>query len=148
MFLTINSPEQQLRSSPVEKVTLPTEIGEITILPGHQPLISVVKTGVVRITPQDMPPVDSGYTVVDGQVMIAVSKGLVAITHEEIILTTSVGASSPEESTEVLEKMHADMLVRIAQIKNDGNEEDLEDAIMHMEKITADLRIAKMSHVR
>gem|GEM_PF-5977974 len=59
MLLTINSPEQQLRYGAVEKVTLPTEIGEITILPGHQPLISVIKTGMIRLVPQEMPHADA-----------------------------------------------------------------------------------------
>jgi hypothetical protein len=63
-------------------------------------------------------------------------------------VTTSVGTSGSQETTEVLEKMYADMVVKIAQIKTDGNEEDLEDAIMHMEKITANLRIAKIGNVR
>jgi F-type H+-transporting ATPase subunit epsilon len=141
MLLTINSPEQQLRKGAIQKVTLPTEIGEITILPGHQPLISVIKSGMVRLVPQEMPSPEQGYTLVDGHVMIAV-------TEQEIIVTTSVGTSGTQETTEVLEKMHADMVVKIAQIKTDGNEEDLEDAIMHMEKITANLRIAKIGNVR
>jgi F0F1-type ATP synthase epsilon subunit len=148
MLLTINSPEQQLRKGAIQKVTLPTEIGEITILPGHQPLISVIKSGMVRLVPQEMPSPEQGYTLVDGHVMIAVAKGLVAVTEQEIIVTTSVGTSGTQETTEVLEKMHADMVVKIAQIKTDGNEEDLEDAIMHMEKITANLRIAKIGNVR
>lgn len=148
MLLTINSPEEQLRNGVIEKVTLPTEIGEITVLPGHQPLISVIKAGMVRLVPQEMPQSDAGYTVADGHVLIAVSKGLVAITDSEIIVTTSVGTSSTQETAEVLEQMHADMLVKLAQIKEDGNQEDLEEAIMNMEKITADLRIAKIGHVR
>lgn len=74
MLLTISSPEQQLRSAQIEKVTLPTEIGEITILPGHHPLISVIKTGMIRLVPTEMPAEESGYVVVDGHVVIAVSK--------------------------------------------------------------------------
>jgi len=148
MLLTINSPEQQLRYGAVEKVTLPTEIGEITILPGHQPLISVIKTGMIRLVPQEMPHADAWYIIVEGHVLIAVSKWLVAVTEQEIIVTTSVGTSSTQETAEVLEQMHADMLVKIAQIKDDWNHEDLEEAITNMEKITADLRIAKIGHVR
>lgn len=148
MLLTISSPEQQLRSAQIEKVTLPTEIGEITILPGHHPLISVIKTGMIRLVPTEMPAGDSEYVIVDGHVVIAVSKWLLAVTDQEIIVTTSVATSSTKETAEVLEQMRADMLAKIAQIKDEGNQEDLEEAIMNMEKITADLRIAKISHVR
>jgi F0F1-type ATP synthase epsilon subunit len=148
MLLTINSPEQQLRSAPVQKVTIPTEIGEITVLPGHQPLVSIIKTGMIKIVPEEMPPVEAWYAVVDGHVMIAVSKWLVAISDEGIIVTTAVGTSSTAETTEVLEQMRVDMLAKIEQIKDEGNQEDLEQAIINMEKITANLRIAKIGHVR
>lgn len=70
------------------------------------------------------------------------------MTDQEIIVTTSVATSSTKETAEVLEQMRTDMLAKIAQIKDEGNQEDLEEAIMNMEKITADLRIAKISHVR
>lgn len=148
MLLTITSPEQQLRHGHVEKVTIPTELGEITVLPGHQPLISVVRAGMMKISPQEMPAETHTYTIVDGYVMISVAKWLLSVTHDEIIITTAVGTRTTKESQEVLEQMHADMSVKIAEIKAAGNQEDLEDAIMNMEKITADLRIAKMSAVR
>ncbi|MBP6257148.1 hypothetical protein KA405_05635 [Patescibacteria group bacterium] len=42
----------------MQKVTIPTEIGEITVLPGHQPLISVVASGLLRLVPEEMPAMD------------------------------------------------------------------------------------------
>lgn len=147
MRLIINSPEQQLRADEIEKVTLPTQLGEITILPGHQSLISVLKAGTVRLTPTTMPASDAGYVIDQGQVVISVSKGLVAIHADEIVITTSVGTNTTKETAEVLEQMRQDMLAKIEAIKVDGNEEELEEALAHMEKITADLRIAKIGRV-
>ncbi len=148
MLLTITSPDQQLRQWKIQKVTIPTEIGEITVLPGHQPLISVVASGLLRLVPEEMPAMDQWRVIDNGHIVIAIAKGIAMISHDEIIITTAVGTNTVKDTVEVLEKMHQEMEEKIAQIKIDWNEESLEDAFNHMEKISADLRIAKIGHVR
>jgi F0F1-type ATP synthase epsilon subunit len=148
MLLTITSPDQQLRQWTIQKVTIPTDIGEITVLPGHQPLISVVASWLLKLVPEEMPGSDQWRVIDNGHIVIAVSKGIVMINHDEIIITTAVGTNTVKDTVEVLEKMHQEMEEKIAQIKVDWNEESLEDAFNHMEKISADLRIAKIGHVR
>lgn len=54
MHLKIASPEKQIYAGEVEQVTLPTESGEVTILPGHIPLTSVVSAGILRCTPAQL----------------------------------------------------------------------------------------------
>lgn len=73
MHLKIASPEKQIFAGEVEQVTLPTEIGELTILPGHIPLTSVVSAGILRCTPAQIPE-DTGYVINQGQIHIGVSK--------------------------------------------------------------------------
>ncbi len=47
----ITTPEGVVyKADDVESVSLPTQTGEITILPGHIPLVSILITGEVRIT--------------------------------------------------------------------------------------------------
>lgn len=55
MHLKIASPEKQIYAGEVEQMTLPTESGEITILPGHIPLTTVVSAGILRCTPAQLP---------------------------------------------------------------------------------------------
>ncbi len=43
------SPEQLLVSEPVEMVVVPGAEGDFGVLPGHAPLISTVRTGVISI---------------------------------------------------------------------------------------------------
>jgi F-type H+-transporting ATPase subunit epsilon len=43
------SPEQLLVSAPVEMVVVPGAEGDFGVLPGHAPLISTVRTGVISI---------------------------------------------------------------------------------------------------
>ncbi len=46
----IVTPDGLLYSGLARKVNLQTELGEITILPDHIPLISVLKSGLIRLT--------------------------------------------------------------------------------------------------
>lgn len=48
MRLAVYSIEQTLFEGEVSSITLPTPLGEITILPGHLPLISIVSPGSIR----------------------------------------------------------------------------------------------------
>lgn len=97
--------------------------------------------------PEEMPTAEQWRVINDGHIIIAVSKGLVMINHDEVVVTIAVWTNTVKESVEVLEKMRQDMDEKIAQIKVDWNEASLEEAMNHMEKINADLRIAKIGHV-
>jgi hypothetical protein len=55
--------------------------------------------------------------------------------------------TSAIESREVLEQMKADMESQLSQIKEEGNVEDLEKALIEMEKIGAELRMAKIGNI-
>lgn len=46
---TVTTPERTLISEEIEQVSLPTAMGEITILPGHIPLVSLLRPGEMRI---------------------------------------------------------------------------------------------------
>lgn len=51
--LSLVTPERKLLEEEVSEATLPTEAGEVTILPDHIPYIATLKPGEVRIeTPQ------------------------------------------------------------------------------------------------
>jgi F0F1-type ATP synthase epsilon subunit len=61
MFLKIIAMNQTSFSGDIEKLTISTETGEITILPGHQPITSIVVPGMVSIIPSQMP--ETGYII-------------------------------------------------------------------------------------
>lgn len=46
--LKITTPERIVLEGEAQQVTLPTQMGEITILPDHVPLISNIKTGIIE----------------------------------------------------------------------------------------------------
>lgn len=146
MHLKITSPQTQIFEWSIEKVTIPTEAGEITVLPNHQPLASVVKAGLVKIFPSQLPE-DEEYVIDQWVITISVSKWMVFVDGTNVILTTTAATKSPEESEEVLAKMKEEMEIELEKIRVEWNEEDIEQAIINLEKVTADLRLAKLGKV-
>ena len=147
MLLRISSPEKRIYEGNVEKVTIPTEAGEITILPHHQPLSSVVRPWLLRLKPEQLD-ASEWYIISQWEITISLSKGVLFVDGENIIITTAAATTSPEESEEVLLKMRADMEAQLEKIKVDGSVEDLEKAMINLQKITADLRLVKLKHVK
>jgi F-type H+-transporting ATPase subunit epsilon len=49
MLLKIVTPDGSTYESEVDQVSVPTQTGEITVLPHHIPLVSVLKAGEIRI---------------------------------------------------------------------------------------------------
>lgn len=145
MHLKLSSPTAVLFDHDIEKVTLPTWIGEITILPWHQPISTVLQSWVISLVTTDT--LSEDLIVHEGQVRISVSKWLVMVDGENIIITTSVGVTSPSESQEVLETMKAKLEEELEAIKVEWNKAELEAAIMNLEKVTADLRMTKFKRV-
>jgi F-type H+-transporting ATPase subunit epsilon len=55
VHVDIVSAEESIFSGLAEFVVLPGEAGELGILPGHTPLLTRIKPGVVRLKPQNQP---------------------------------------------------------------------------------------------
>ena len=51
--LKILTPEKFIYQDDVLEVSLPTESGEVSILPDHAPLVSIIKTGEIRIRKEE-----------------------------------------------------------------------------------------------
>ena len=74
----------------------------------------MVKSGIVSFATQEAP---EGLIVVDDKAQVSVSKGLVLVDGEMIVITTSAATTSPEESEEVLRQMKQDMETELEKIK-------------------------------
>ena len=147
MHLTISSPEWTIFTGEVLKATLPSSVGEITILPWHQPLATIVQSGVVSFVPQNKDAIDEKMVWSEDQVIIAVWAWLAHVDGSRITVTTSVTSTSPSESKEILATMKADLENQLEALKVEGNDADIEQAIQNLDKVTADLRVAKLKNV-
>lgn len=102
MKITLTSASGNLLSSDnFEKITLMTENGQITILPGHEPLLSVVRPGVLSLV----------YSL-DGEKK-----------SEEFVTGGGVVTISPDDVTIVIDSLDsADSLGDIAEIEKKKQE--------------------------
>lgn len=83
--LIVVTPERKVVETDTESVEMPGELGYLGILPGHAPLISLLKTGVLK------------YRDGRGEKTLAISAGFVEVSND----TVSVLADLAEEPSEI-----------------------------------------------
>ena len=84
MKFKIVTPDGVIYEDEIESVSLPTQNGEITVLPHHIPLISVIKIGEIRI-------VKDGH-----EVGVAVSSGVLEVREQSEVIVIADTAERAE----------------------------------------------------
>jgi F-type H+-transporting ATPase subunit epsilon len=83
--LVVVTPEKKVVEADVEQVEMPGELGYLGILPGHAPLISLLKTGVLT------------YRGAGGEKSLALSSGFAEVANDAV----SVLADVAEEPSQI-----------------------------------------------
>ncbi len=83
--LVVVTPEKKVVEADVDQVEMPGELGYLGILPGHAPLISLLKTGVLT------------YKGAGGEKSLALSSGFVEVANDAV----SVLADLAEEPSQI-----------------------------------------------
>ncbi len=127
----IVTPEKVIYENEISQVTVPTMSGEITILPNHIPLVSVLKAGELRIKDKD------------GEHNLAVSGGFLEVrgNNEIVILAdhaervADIDIQKAEEARQRAEE----------QMKNIKNVQDVDYARLQaaIDRETNKLKVAK-----
>jgi len=82
----IVTPERTVMKEEILQITVPTQSGEITVLPDHIPLVSILKPGVLELKKAD------------GEVeVISVSGGFIEVLKNKIVIL----ADSAERAVEL-----------------------------------------------
>ena len=126
--LEVVTPERRVLAEPVDMVTVPGLSGELGILPGHTPLISQLKTGVLSY-------------VQDGKsFQLHVSGGFLEVREDNVSVLADV-AERPEEIDAAQARQSRERLEK--QLSNwSGSEEDLAVAQAELERSTVRLQLA------
>jgi F-type H+-transporting ATPase subunit epsilon len=82
--LIVISPEKKVLEADCLSATLPTTEGQITVLPHHSPLFSLLKAGEVIARTSD------------GEISLAVGGGFVNVTGDKITVLVEFGTKSEE----------------------------------------------------
>lgn len=150
MLLEINTPEGKIFEGKIEKVMIPTKVGEICILKNHQPLVSIVEPGIVKIKVPKTQLQEfikwTKFLFEDEWMCVSVWSWVLYVSWSEIIILTSTATSQLKTDEEVLKKMKIEMEKQIEEIKLKGSLDDVEKAFLHIQKITADLKLHKIKN--
>ncbi|HSE26389.1 MAG TPA: F0F1 ATP synthase subunit epsilon [Pyrinomonadaceae bacterium] len=126
--LEVVTPERRVLAEPVEMVTIPGLDGELGILPGHTPLISQLKTGVLSY-------VQDGKTF-----QLHVSGGFLEVRDDHVSVLAEI-AERPEEIDAAQARQSRERLEKQLGSWN-GSEEDLAVAQAELERSTVRLQLA------
>lgn len=132
----IATPERVVFEAPtIESITLPTSMGEITILPDHLPLVATLVAGEVRVK-------------VGGQeVLMAVSGGFVEVRPGKVVVL----ADTAERAEEIDEKRAEEARQRahkLMQEKRVAEETDFTALAAKLEKELSRLRVVRKHRER
>ncbi|TSC52823.1 MAG: F-type H+-transporting ATPase subunit epsilon [Parcubacteria group bacterium LiPW_39] len=125
----IVTPERIVLEDNVKQVTVPTQMGEITVLPGHIPLVAVLKPGEIRAKK-------------DGrEILMAVSGGFIEVLKNKVVIL----ADTAEMAEEIDEKRAEEARQRAQKLKEEKRFDRVEFAALQsqIEKELARLKVAR-----
>jgi F-type H+-transporting ATPase subunit epsilon len=93
--LVVVTPEKKVVDTDAEEVEVPGELGYLGILPGHAPLISLLKTGVLT------------YRAAGGEKSLAISTGFVEVALDSVSVLADLAEESGEVDVAAAEKERA-----------------------------------------
>lgn len=131
MLLKIVTPDGSTYESEVDQVSVPTQTGEITVLPHHIPLVSVLKAGEIRIVKNNE------------EVILAVSTGVLEVRPNSEVYVLADTAERAEHID--LERAEASRKRAEELLQQKQSLEDVEFARLQakMEKELVRLRVGK-----
>lgn len=121
-------------SEPVYEVILPSKSGRITVLPGHEPLATLLNPGPMAVRRhKDDPDMELEF--------LALSGGVAEITQKEVIIL----ADEAESDREIAEKEAKEAYDRaVAATENVTDQIELEEAKRLVQHQAARLRVAEL----
>lgn len=129
IFLEIISLEKPIFSEMVSMVVVSGVLGEVGILPGHIPFLTLIKPGQIKI-------------VKDGITYFYVSKGILDVqpNHVIILADTVLAAKDIDEANEIRKK---DQIKRL--IMNKSQRKNITNLLIKISQISAKLRTVQLS---
>jgi F-type H+-transporting ATPase subunit epsilon len=125
----IATPERVVFKNDVDQITLPTQQGEITILPNHIPLIAVLKPGEINIKNENE------------NVSLAVSGGFIEVLSDKVVVLADTAERAEELDVKRAEEARKRALESLNQKRYDAKEFASLSAML--EKEFARVKVAK-----
>jgi F-type H+-transporting ATPase subunit epsilon len=120
MSLTVEivTPDRRAYEGTADKVTLPTALGSIGILPGHQPITAVIAAGEVILT-------------VEGKVTrLAIDQGFVRVVADKVSVVTEAAIDEAKIDLKAVENAEARARQAVEAARNQKDVDPVEVAKM------------------
>jgi len=125
----------------VEEVIVPVKDWEIGILPWHAMYAGIVKGGLCKFRTTE----DKNNFLKDGEYnVVSIWDGAIYTDGNEVRIAVSEANATLDIDEEELQKMKEQLEKEIEEIKAKGSIEEIEKALLSMNKIIADLELAKI----
>lgn len=130
--LNIVTPERKVLSEEVEHVVLPTEAGgEIDILPGHIPLMSMIEPGELRYHAH-------------GQVeSVAIARGFIEVISDTVNVLTEAAIEVDEIDVSQLEEARIRAEKALEEARNQGEDPEILEQLETQARFTVVQQIIK-----
>lgn len=138
MKLKISTPTKVIFQGEIEKISIPTENGNIKVMDWHPPMVTTVKPGIIRLWPME------NYVKVGNETYVSTSKWMVFIDGKVVRIVSAEATLAPEESENTLVQNKKIIEEKIKRLKTEWSIEEIEKALIKLEKINADLELKKM----
>jgi len=126
----ITTPERTVSRDLARQVTLPTASGEITVLPGHIPLVAPVAAGEIRVIAED------GH-----EILMSVAGGFATVSGDRVIVLSDTAERAEELDLKAAEEAYA--RAEAAAREKAGDVERFADATAHLARELARLKVAR-----
>lgn len=143
MKLKIASTSKNIFEGDIKQITLPTEIGDVTILPGHAPMVTALKPGIIKIIPKKQIST-SEFIFTKNTISISISKWMAFVDGKIVRIVTAIATTSLSESEKDLKAKKLKLEEDIQQLKKKWSLENIEKSLIQLEKINADIRLKKL----
>ncbi len=125
----IVTPERVVFEDTVDAVVLPTVEGEITVLPHHIPLVSLLKAGVVRIKKGNE------------EIPLAVSSGMIEVDGAKVVVLADTAERADELEEAKIEEARGAAQKLMTEKRNDA--EGFAEATALLERELARLKVVR-----
>src|SRR3989338_5529731 len=125
----IVTPERIVFEDTVDAVILPTTEGEITVLPHHIPLVTLLRAGVLRIKKGN------------DETPLAVSSGVIEVDGKRVVVLADTAERADELEEEKIQKAREEAKHLMEQRR--GDSEGFAEASAMLEREIARLKVAK-----
>ncbi len=144
MFIEVISPDSKLFAGEVKQATLQTYVWEITILPEHMPLVSIIKPWLLKVIPTNTDSYsDKTFIFTNEQLTISIGNGIAYTDGSNIKLVVQSGNLGTESSIEDLEKeLEKRNNIREQALENNDTEA-VENADLTIEALKSHLSLQK-----